>query len=157
MKRLIVGVMAAACALIGMASLAAQATAQTFPQAQAPAGQWTNEYGQCAGRLSTYCAPLSGVVITDSAVNRSTTITAGGTAQTLLPVNATRLGWEIENQSNDNCYIRSMGPLGTTVATTDQNSLLIYPGQDMTPSHVSSYALSIVCPTTGDKIYAREW
>lgn len=97
------------------------------------------------------------IVYRGEATARSLVITLGGTAQDLMAANATRSGFEVQNQSNDNCYIRSKGSAGATVATADQNSLLIYPGQWITPNHISFNAYSIICPTTGDLIYAREW
>ena len=91
------------------------------------------------------------------ATSRSGTITAGGTAQDLMAANSTRHGWEIQNQSTGNLYVRSKGAAGTTVATADQNAILIPPGGYYAPPHVTQNAISIIGPVTGQAFYAREW
>ena len=91
------------------------------------------------------------------ATSRSGTLTAGGTAQDLAPANASRHGWEIQNQSTANLWVRSKGAGGTTVATADQNAILIPPGGYYAPPHVTLNALSIIGPATGQAFFAREW
>jgi len=148
------GAALALCALV----MASAAMAQTVPNAVAPQVNSVPTQAQCNGRLGSPCYQVAGVILTDGAVNRSGTIAAGGTAQDLMPANSARLGWEFQNQSqSDTCYIRSKGSLGTTVATADQNSLAIYPGQYFSPAHVTGYGLSIYCGLTGTPYYAREW
>lgn len=91
------------------------------------------------------------------ATSRSGTIATGGTAQDLMAANTSRHGWEVQNQSTGNLYVRSKGSAGTTLATADQNAILIPPGGYYAPPHVSSYALSIIGSATGQAFYAREW
>jgi hypothetical protein len=91
------------------------------------------------------------------ATSRSGAITTGGTPQDLMAANASRHGWEIQNQSTANLYVRSKGAAGTTVATADQNSILIPPGGYYASPHVTLNALSIIGSATGQAFYAREW
>lgn len=130
--------------------------AQASPSYGGANGAQLPTHANCYAKGDGTCTPAAGLVFAE-ATNRSGTITTGGVAQDLMAANANRQGWEFQNQSTDNCYIRSKGPNGTTVASADQNSILIYPGQYFSPAHISLYAYSVICPTTGDIFYSREW
>jgi hypothetical protein len=86
-------------------------------------------------------------------VNRSSTITAGGTAKVLAAANTSRKGFEIQNQSAGPLYVNELG-----TATLDQNSLKIEAGAFWEwPGKIPTSALSIIGATTGQAFYAREW
>ena len=92
------------------------------------------------------------------ASSRSGAIATGGAAQDFMAANATRRGWEIQNQSSGNLWVRSKGTAGASVATQDQNSLLIPAGALYTAdAHVTPNALSIIGVAAGQAFYAREW
>jgi hypothetical protein len=91
------------------------------------------------------------------ATKRSGTITTGATAQDLMPHNATRQGWSLQNQSAGDLFVCSKGSAETTAATADQNSLKTPAGQYYVADHVSAHALSIYGATTGQAFFAEEW
>lgn len=78
----------------------------------------------------------------------------GTVALPLMPANAARKGWSIQNQSTTaSCYVN-----GTTTATPDYHSLLIGPGGYYEPDHhVGTGVLSIICTAAATSVYARSW
>ena len=94
--------------------------------------------------------------ITNAATtNSSTTITTGGTFQTVLPAlgtGAVRRSITIQNNNTgaDNCWVF----LGTGAATTARSILLPTGGsyQRYYP-YVPSDAVQMTCTTTGDSVY----
>ena len=92
-----------------------------------------------------------------AATSRSSTVTTGGTAQDLMPANAARNGWCIQNQSTGDLRIRSKGSAGSNVATLDQNSLLLPAGAYYEAPHASPHAFSVIGATTGQAFFATEW
>lgn len=110
-----------------------------------------------AGCLGGPGSALQTMPIHAEATPRSSTITAGGTAQDLMAANTARNGWQIQNQSNGDLYIRSKGAGGATVATQDQNSIVLHPNDYYLAPYVSTYAWSIVGATTGQAFNAGEW
>jgi hypothetical protein len=97
--------------------------------------------------------PLQG-----EAVARSGAIATGGTAQDLMPANASRRGWRLQNQSGADLYVVSKGPSGANVAVMDASSLRIAPSVIWTEDGpVTTAALSIIGSATGQTFYAREW
>jgi hypothetical protein len=78
------------------------------------------------------------------------TITTGGTAQTLFAANSGRMGWSIQNTSNDDLYVNDLG-----TATTA--SYRVAAGAEYNPNSVNSSAISILGATTGQSFVAREW
>ncbi len=93
-------------------------------------------------------------VVRATAVSRSGTITAGGTAQQLMPANTSRRGFAIQNQSTGDLYVNSIG-----TAAADQSSLKIAAGDyyETSTQHVGIGAVSIIGATTGQVFYAREF
>ena len=91
------------------------------------------------------------------ATARSGTIVAANTPQDLMAANAARNGWTLQNQSTGNLYLRSKGVAGATLATLDQNSLIIPPGAAYDPSKISPHALSIIGAAAGQAFFAEEW
>ena len=108
------------------------------------AGRWDS-----TGKLQVAVHGNNTVTITD----RSGTITAGGTAQTIAAANASRRGFEIQNQSTTDLY---MSTLATAVLT--QPSLRIPPGAlyEMPSTSIRTGAVSVIGATTGQAFYARE-
>lgn len=79
----------------------------------------------------------------------------GTTAVTLMPANANRRGYAIQNQSTTaSCYVS-----GLATATADYRSLIIGPGgyYDTPITHVGLGAISIICTAASTSVYAREW
>jgi hypothetical protein len=92
----------------------------------------------------------SGVTYT----NRSGTITAGATAQTLMAANADRRGLWIQNLSSGDLWISSLG----TAAATQPSMKLTAGSLYEAPAHgVPVAAISIFGATTGQAFSAREW
>ncbi len=108
---------------------------------------------------TTLQAPLAvlGSPIHAVSTARSGALAAAGAAQDLMPANAARNGWTIQNQSNTNLYVRSKGSAGTTLATLDQNSLIVPPGAAYDPPKVTPHALSIIGSVAGQTFFAEEW
>ncbi|WFU37331.1 hypothetical protein QA640_22835 [Bradyrhizobium sp. CB82] len=100
--------------------------------------------------VSTLDTLINGTTLTD----KSGTITAGGSAQTLMALNASRRGFYVQNQSTGDLWISS---LGTAAAT--QPSLWLPPGAFYEPEAggVPTAAISIFGATTGQAFAAREW
>ena len=87
--------------------------------------------------------------------DRSGTITSGGNAQTLMAANASRNGWQLQNNSTGNLWFNELG--GTAVQT--QPSFRLAPGESYeSPVGASTaLAISIIGATTGQTFTAREW
>lgn len=84
--------------------------------------------------------------------DRSGTITAGGTAQTLAGINANRTAFEIENLSSDFLWINF-----TTTAVRNQPSIRIGSGQSLVmDTFVSTELISVIGGTTGQAFTAKE-
>jgi len=86
--------------------------------------------------------------------DRSGTITAGGTAQTLAASNSSRKYLLIENQdSAESLWINF-----TTAAVTSQPSIELQPGATfvMDSAFVSTELVSVIAATTGHKFAAKE-
>ncbi len=96
--------------------------------------------------------------VTTDAVSRSSVIAVGGVAQDLMAANPARKGWELQNQSGGDLYVRSKGAAGSMLASLDQNSLKVAPGAlYVADAHVTPNALSIIGAAAGQAFYAREW
>ena len=115
--------------------------------------------GSVVAKLSGIWNALLGLLTVDTVVkaaatSRSGTIAAGGTAQVLMPANATRRGFSIQNQSTAALYFNAVAN-----ATADNNSLVLQPGDYFESSvhHVGTGAVSIIGATTGQAFYAREF
>jgi hypothetical protein len=95
---------------------------------------------------------IAGAIATRT--DKSGTITTGGAAQTAIASNASRKGFEIQNQSSANLYFSTLA-----TAVQGQPSVLIAPGQLYeTPIGGSGTgAVSLIGPTTGQAYAAREW
>lgn len=104
---------------------------------------------------STNPLPVAGIQSTGTRTDRSSTITAGGSAQTLMAARAARNGYYVQNQSTGNLWINDKG----SAATADQNSLLIAPGltYESAPNDRPVAAISIIGATTGQAFNAGEF
>lgn len=87
-------------------------------------------------------------------VDRSGTITAGGTAQVLCPANTTRRGILMENVSTSPLYVNLTG-----TASTGAGSFKLDPGDYWESSNGSAgvAAISIFGATTSQAFTAKEW
>jgi hypothetical protein len=96
-----------------------------------------------------YVRPSQGTL-----TNRSGTITAGDTAQTLMAANADRKYLLIQNISDTVMWFNF-----TTTAVKDSPSFMLGANGGtfvMEGSYVSTEAISIICVTTGKKFTAKE-
>lgn len=103
--------------------------------------------------LPPYAAVATGRPVS-TMINRSGTVTAGGTAQTIAASNSNRRGFWIQNVSTSDIWISSIG-----TAAASQPSIKIPPNAlyEM-PSHgVSTGAVSLFGAVTGQAFSAREW
>lgn len=87
-------------------------------------------------------------------VNRSGTITTGGSAQQLAAANTARKGLGVQNQSSGSLWIYELG-----TATLAQPSWEIKAGETLVLDNgsASTAAISIIGATTGQAFAAREW
>ena len=112
---------------------------------------------QSDGTLVTVSSsnPLPIAFSTATLTSRSGTITAGGTAQSLMTANTARKGWFIQNNSTGDLWVNRFG--GTAIA--GQPSIRIPAGKLYeTPAGGSGgNALSIFGATTGQDFTAGEW
>lgn len=83
-------------------------------------------------------------------IDRSGTITLGGTAQVLMVANPSRGGWYIFNNGAATLYVSDLG-----TATT--SSLPIVPGQEYLPPVTTIGAISILGTNTSQSFLCREW
>lgn len=86
--------------------------------------------------------------------DKSSTVTSGGAAQTLMAANTSRRGFWLQNQSSGDLWISSLGAAAAT-----QPSMRVPPGvyYEPPPSGVPTAAISIFGATTGQAFAAREW
>ena len=89
------------------------------------------------------------------AVSTNRGASVGTTAVTIMPANAARRGFSIQNQSSSAVIYLS----GVGSATADYNSLMIPAGGYYeTPSqHAGTGAISIISNAASTPVYAREW
>lgn len=104
----------------------------------------------------TGLAATGGVPTTPAALpsgtDRSTTITAGGTAQVLAAANASRKGLKGQNISSGDLWINEVG--GTAAADTVGSNRI---PSGATFSISTNRAISIIGATTGQKFTALEY
>jgi hypothetical protein len=86
--------------------------------------------------------------------NRSGTITAGNSAQTIAALNAARFGYFIQNVSAGDLWFSTLA-----TAVIGQPSIKLGSGQSVTVTSpdVTTGAISIIGATTGQAFAAREW
>lgn len=87
----------------------------------------------------------------------SSTIAAGGTAQTLCAADPKRFGYRVQNLSSGNLYINDVG--GTAVTTGTGSSFTLIPGAmyESPTSMRPINAVSIIGATTSQAFSAAEW
>jgi hypothetical protein len=87
--------------------------------------------------------------------DRSGTITAGATAQTLMSANSSRLGWQLQNNSVGDIWFNELG----STAVENQPSFKLAPGDsyESPVGATTTAAISIIGSTTGQAFTAREW
>jgi hypothetical protein len=96
-------------------------------------------------------ASFKGLTLTD----RSSTITTGGTQQTLMSTNSSRHGFMVENTSNGDLWINELG----SSAVQASPSIKIASGNlyESPVGGASTAAISIIGATTGQSFTSREW
>jgi hypothetical protein len=98
-------------------------------------------------------SPTAALAQALSYADRSGTITAGGTAQVVLPAWSGRHGCMIQNQSAGSLWVSE-----TATAVAGPPSILIPVGQQfLCMSPASGQAYSIIGATTAQAFVAREW
>lgn len=89
-------------------------------------------------------------------VDRSGSITAGGTAQALAAANSARRGWRLQNTSNGDLWFNDTG--GTASVGGAACFKVAAGGYYETPNGgASQTAISIYGATTGQTFSASEW
>lgn len=83
-------------------------------------------------------------------IDRTSSITTGGTAQVLMAANTSRGGWWLLNTSSSVLFVSEMG-----TATT--SSIPVNPGQEYIPPATTTGAVSIIGSVTGQTFQCREW
>lgn len=88
-------------------------------------------------------------------IDRSGTITTGGTAQTLMVENSAREGFMVQNNSTGDLWINELG----NTAAASQPAIKIASGQiyETVQGQPCLYAVSIFGATTAQAFTAREW
>jgi hypothetical protein len=96
-----------------------------------------------------------GIVGRVTKTDRSGTITAGATAQTLMAANSSRLGWQLQNNSVGDLWFNELG----STAVANQPSFKLAPGDsyESPVGATTTAAISIIGATTGQAFTAREW
>lgn len=84
--------------------------------------------------------------------NLSGTITSGGAAQALAPVNPNRHGMWVQNNSSGDLWVSDVG-----TASATQPSMKLEPGVLYVWDYATDAAVSIYGATTGQAFSAREW
>jgi len=89
-----------------------------------------------------------------TSTDKSGTITAGGSAQTIMAANTNRRGFSIQNNSNADLWFS-----GLATAVVTQPSMRLASGALYeSPMHaVVTGAISMIGATTGQAFTAREW
>jgi len=110
-----------------------------------------------AGSLSIAPASDATFLVAGAAatrVDKSGTITTGGTAQNIMALNTSRKGFSIQNQSTGDLWFTTL-----TTAVQSQPSERIAAGQTYeTPlGGAGTGAVSVIGATTGQAFAAREW
>ena len=134
-----------AALLIGLSSFQAHA--------QSTAGPVVTGYWDANGKFVQYGAG-GATPANAQPVDRSGTITLGGTAQNVMAANASRHGCLIQNQSAGDEWISEL-----TTAVASEPSLWLPPGGTFTcpTGGISLLAISIYGATTSQAFAAREW
>lgn len=105
-------------------------------------------------------SPNTAYTSPNATTNGASTITAGGTFQTVLASSVTRKFWEFQNvcgkvgnctAASDNCYLY----LASSGSGTTANSIVVGPGSTYRESsgNIANDAVSATCDNTGDHYY----
>ena len=108
-------------------------------------GKWSNVNVSASN-------PLPVQNVSASPVDRSSTITAGGTAQVLLAANANRKGIEFFNNSVGSIWLNVVGP-----AAAGGGSIEVRSGGYWSPPVVPVTAISVIGTTTGQAFTCWEY
>ncbi len=108
-------------------------------------GKWSNVNVSASN-------PLPVQNVSASPVDRSSTITAGGTAQVLLAANANRKGIEFFNNSVGSLWLNVVG-----TATAGGGSIEVRSGGYWSPSVCPVTAISVIGATTGQAFTCWEY
>ena len=111
-------------------------------------GKWSNVNVSASNPLPVQNVSASPA----SPVDRSSTITAGGTAQVLLAANANRKGIEFFNNSVGSIWLNVVGP-----AAAGGGSIEVRSGGYWSPPVVPVTAISVIGATTGQAFTCWEY
>ncbi len=91
--------------------------------------------------------------------DHSGTITVGGTAQPLMPVNNSRIGALIQNQhATEVLWVRFQSVTGTDAAAAEPSiQIPAAGGQFLMPEYADPGLVSVYAVTTGHPFTAKEW
>lgn len=89
-------------------------------------------------------------------IDRSGTITLANTAQTLMPANASRHGWSLQNKSTANMWFND---LGGTADPASNSSTYLPPGAyyESESGGASIASVSIIGDANAAQFVAKEW
>jgi hypothetical protein len=94
-------------------------------------------------------------------VDRSGTITTGGTAQQLAPARQGRRGYSIQNQSTGDLWVRALGnreaAIANAAATQPSRKIPAGAYYETPPFGAPEGPISIYGATTGQAFQAEEW
>lgn len=90
-----------------------------------------------------------------SLLNGSGSVVAGGVAQTLFPASVHRVGFGIQNHSNQDLWINELGG----AAAPSQPSWRVGPGGyfESPKGAICEFAVSVYGANTGQAFTARDW
>jgi hypothetical protein len=89
--------------------------------------------------------------ITGELIDRSGTITTGGTSQEAVPANFERSYLTFQNHSDTDMWLNY-----GTAAVAGQPSIKVAAGMNWTPAFVDQRALNVLCATTGKAYTCKE-
>jgi hypothetical protein len=122
-----------------------------------PPLQWSGSVAPLAAGIAVIATPPQYI-----ATDYSGTITAGGTAQLLMPLNSARHGWSIQNIDGVNTGEAIWYSLTGTAQINLPGSYSLAAGQSIAfpggyGQGLTSNAISIIAATTGHKFTATSW
>jgi hypothetical protein len=95
-----------------------------------------------------------GSTVSGTLVNRSGSVTTGGTAQTIAAANTSRIGFSLQNNSTGDLWFNTLA-----TAAASQPSIKLAAGAyfESPAGYGGTGAISVFGATTGQVFSAREW
>ena len=113
-----------------------------------------DEVNYTPGRWVPITPAMLGGAAAGAVVNRSGTITAGGTAQQLMAANALRRGFSVQNLSTGDLWVNATGTASAAAGSIKLPAGALY---ESPPGAAGTGAISIFGATTGQAFTAREY